>query len=160
MRVTSRPLKQFILPVMLVAASVANADNRDPDRDAIYGLVDRLVACWERASAQGLSELWQADGDIIVPDGSLLRGRNEIESFYSGVFAGGYGASAAIAPIGQLRFLSADVALIDGQFIVRRVLPANRQELPPERGFFSIIAQKVSGRWLIVAVREMEPLLD
>ena len=50
MRVTSRPLKQFFLPVMLVVASVANADNRDPDRDAIYGLVDRLVACWERAA--------------------------------------------------------------------------------------------------------------
>src|SRR6516162_4024784 len=128
---------------MNICSRSANADNRDPDRDAIYGLVDRLVACWERASAQGLSMLWQADGDIIVPDGSLLRGRNQIEKFYSGVFAGGYGASTAIAPIGQLRFLSADVALIDGQFIVRRVLAANSQELPPERGFFSIIAQKV-----------------
>jgi uncharacterized protein (TIGR02246 family) len=160
MRVTSRPLKHFILPVMLVAASVVNAENRDQDRDALYGLIDSLVACWDRADAQGLSMLWQADGDIIVPDGSLLRGRNQIENFYSGVFAKGYGTSTAFAPIGQLRFLSADVALIDGQFIVRRVLPANSQELPPERGFFSIIAQKVSGRWLIVAVREMEPLLD
>ena len=160
MRTTSRPLKRFILPVMLVAASVVNADNRDRDRKAIYGLIDSLVACWDRADAQGLSMLWQADGDIIVPDGSLLRGRNEIENFYSGVFAGGYGASTATAPIGQLRFLSADLALIDGQFIVRRVLPANSQELPPERGFFSIIAQRVSGCWLIVAVREMEPLLD
>ena len=70
-----------------------------------------------------------------------------------------YGASRAIATIGQLRFLSADLAPVDGQFIVRRVLAANNQELPPERGFFSIIAQKVSGRWLIVASREMEPLL-
>ena len=67
---------------MNICSRSANADNRDPDRDAIYGLVDRLVACWERADAQGLSELWQADGDIIVPDGSLLRGRNQIESFY------------------------------------------------------------------------------
>jgi hypothetical protein len=107
--------------------------------------------------------LWQSDGDMIVPDGSLVKGRNQIENFYSGVFsgvfAGGYGASTAIATIGQLRFLSADLALIDGQFIVRRVLSANNQELPPERGFFSIIAQKVSSRWLIVASREMEPLL-
>jgi hypothetical protein len=37
MRVTFRPLKQFILPVTLVAASAVNADNRDQDRDAIYG---------------------------------------------------------------------------------------------------------------------------
>jgi uncharacterized protein (TIGR02246 family) len=103
--------------------------------------------------------LWQADGDIIVPDGSRLKGRNQIENFYSGVFAGGYGASRAIATIDQLRFLSADLALVDGQFIVRRVLAANNQELPPESGFFSIIAQRVSGHWLIVASREMEPLL-
>jgi hypothetical protein len=107
--------------------------------------------------------LWQSDGDMIVPDGSLVKGRNQIENFYSGVFsgvfAGGYGASTAIATIGQLRFLSADLALIDGQFIVRRVLSANNQELPPERGFFSIIPQRVSSRWLIVASREMEPLL-
>ena len=159
MRATTWPLKQFILPVMLIAASVANADNRDPDRDAIYGLIDSLAACWNRADAQALSMLWQSDGDMIVPDGSLLRGRNQIENFYSGVFADGYGTSTAIATIGQLRFLSADLALIDGQFIVRRVLPANNQELPPERGFFSITAQKVSSRWLIVASREMEPLL-
>jgi hypothetical protein len=59
--------------------------------------------------------LWQADGDIIVPDGSRVKGRNQIENFYSGVFAKGYGASRAIAT--------------------------------------------VSGRWLIVASREMEPLL-
>jgi uncharacterized protein (TIGR02246 family) len=144
---------------MLVAASVVNAGNRDQDRDAIYGLIDSLAACWNRADAQGLSMLWQADGDIIVPDGSLVKGRNQIENFYSGVFAGGYGASTAIATIGQLRFLSADLVLVDGQFIVRRVLAANNQELLPERGFFSIIAQKVSGRWLIVASREMEPLL-
>jgi len=82
MRVTSRPLKQFFLPVMLVVASVANADNRDPDRDAIYRLIDSFVTRWDRADAQGLAMLWQADGDIIVPDGSLLRGRNQIESFY------------------------------------------------------------------------------
>ena len=155
MRTTSRPLKRFILPVVLVAASVVNAENRNQERDAIHGLIDSLVACWDRADAQGLSMLWQADGDIIVPDGSLLRGRNQIENFYSGVFAGEYGASTAIATVGQLRFLSADLALVDGQFIVRRVLPANSQELPPERGFFSIIAQRVSGRWVIVAVREM-----
>ena len=159
MRVTPRALKQFILPLMLVAASVVNAANRDQDREAIYRLIDSLVLCWDRADAQGLSMLWQADGDIIVPDGSRLKGRHQIKNFYSGVFAGGYGASTAIATVGQLRFLSADLALVDGQFIVRRVLAANNQELPPERGFFSIIARKVSGRWLIVASREMEPLL-
>src|SRR5215472_15435248 len=159
MRVTSRPLKQFILAPMLVAASVVNAANRNQDRDAIYRLIDSLASCWDRADAQGLAMLWQADGDIIVPDGSRLKGRNQIKNFYTAVFAGGYGASTAIATVGQLRFLSADLALVDGQFIVRRALAANNQELPPEIGYFSIIAQKVSGRWLIVASREMEPLL-
>src|SRR6516165_6977501 len=109
MRVTPRALKQFILPLMLVAASVVNAANRDQDREAIYRLIDSLVLCWDRADAQGLSMLWQADGDIIVPDGSRLKGRNQIKNFYSGVFAGGYGASTAIATVGQLRFLSADL---------------------------------------------------
>jgi uncharacterized protein (TIGR02246 family) len=150
---------QCALAVMLLAASAVNADSRDQDRYAIYGLIDSLVACWDRADAQGLSRLWQNDGDIVVPDGSRLTGRHEIEKFYSGVFAGGYGASTAVATIARLRFLSADLALVDGQFVVRRVLPANDQELPPETGFFSIVAQKVSGRWLIVASREMEPLL-
>jgi uncharacterized protein (TIGR02246 family) len=144
---------------MLVAASVVNADNRERDRDAIYGLIDSFVTCWDRADAERLSMLWKADGDIIIPDGSLIRGRNRIENFYAEVFAGGYSASTAIASIDQLRFLSADLALVDGQFTIRRVLAANNQELPPERGFFSIVAQKVSGRWLIVASREMEPLL-
>jgi len=100
-----------------------------------------------------------SDLSFRVPDGSLIKGRSQIENFYSGVFAGGYGASTAIATIDQLRFLSADLALVDGQFTVRRVLSANDQQLPPERGFFTIIAQRVSGRWLIVANREMEPLL-
>jgi uncharacterized protein (TIGR02246 family) len=144
---------------MLLASSVVNADNRDQDRDAISSLIDSLAACWNRADAQGLSMLWQADGDIIVPDGSLVKGRNQIENFYAEVFTGGYGASTAIASIDQVRFLSRDLALVDGQFVVRRVLSANNQELPPERGFFSIIAQRVSGRWLILASREMEPLL-
>jgi hypothetical protein len=115
MRVTFRPLKQFILPVTLVAASAVNADNRDQVVTRSTALIDSLVTCWDRADPRGLAMLWQADGDIIVPDGSRVKGRNQIENFYSGVFAKGYGASRAIAT--------------------------------------------VSGRWLIVASREMEPLL-
>jgi len=144
---------------MLLTASVANAANRDHDRAAIYGLIDAFVACWDGGDARGISMLWKADGDIIVPDGSLLKGRQQIENFYSGVFSGGYGGSTAIASIDQVRFLSVDLALVDGQFTVRRVLLATSRELPPERGYFSIVAQRVAGRWLIVANREMETLL-
>jgi len=84
LRVTPRALRRFLLPAMLVIASVVNANNREQDRDAIYGLIDSLAACWNRADAQGLSMLWQADGDIIVPDGSLVKGRNQIENFSPG----------------------------------------------------------------------------
>jgi hypothetical protein len=115
MRVTFRPLKQFILPVTLVAASAVNADNRDQVVTRSTALIDSLVTCWDRADPRGLAMLWQADGDIIVSRRKPGKGPER-----------------------------------DREFLLRRI----RQRIRCEQGIAT-----VSGRWLIVASREMEPLL-
>ena len=142
----------------LATATVANAGDRGTDREAILGLIDAFAAGWEHRDAHGLSMLWRTDGDFTVPDGTLLKGRTQIETFYAGVFATGYGGSRASAMIDQVRFLCADFAVVDGQIEVTGRF-ANKQELPPERGYFTAIVQKVSRHWEIVVNREMEPPL-
>lgn len=142
----------------LAAATLANAGDRSSDREAILGLIEAFAAGWGHRDAHGLSMLWRADGDFTVPDGTLLKGRTQIETFYASVFATGYGGSRARATIDQVRFLCADFAVIDGQIEITGRF-ANKQELPPERGYFTAIVQKFSRHWEIVVNREMEPPL-
>lgn len=144
--------------LMFLAATVANAGNRSGDREAIHGLLDDFVAGWDHRDAHGLSMLWRVDGDFTVPDGTLLKGRTQIEAFYASVFATGYGGSKASATIDQLRFLCGDLAVVDGQIQITGRF-ANNQELPPEKGYFTVIVQRASHHWEIVVNREMEPPL-
>jgi hypothetical protein len=57
MRVTSRPLKQFIVAVTLVAASVVNADNRDPDQLTNVSVWDSLEHAEQMSRFQPMLDL-------------------------------------------------------------------------------------------------------
>ncbi len=135
----------------------ATAHTRANDEAAIRNLLTNFTVHWHDSDARGLAMFWTPDGDFINPDGTYLKGRQQIQGFYAQAFSMGYAGSRATATVEHIRFLKPDLALIDGKFRISGAVTKDRQPLPVEKGYYTAVVKEESGRWWIVSNREMEP---
>jgi len=143
--------------LVILASYPAMAAAPDGNERAIKALLESFAAKWHDSDAHGLSMFWSADGDFINPDGLVLKGRREIEGFYSQAFSMGYAGSKAAATVDQIRWLKPDLALVDGAFEITGATGSDHRQLPAEKGRYTVVLKKENGHWWIVANREMEP---
>jgi hypothetical protein len=59
------------------------------------------------------------------------------------------------ATIESVRFLTPELAIVDGQWTITGARDTEGRELPPIKGRGVEVVQKKGGRWLFVATREM-----
>lgn len=139
-------------------ATPVHANTQLDDQMAIGKLIKNFSVLWHNSDAHGLARFWKPDGDFVNPAGLMLKGRDQIEAFYAEAFKMGYGGSTVDTTIDQIRFLTPDLALVDGEFIIKGASTSAHSERPAEHGYFTVIAEKVSGQWMVASNREMEPL--
>lgn len=155
---TIRSVSWCLMLAALVITPMAHATTHATDETAIRTLMASFTTRWHKSDAQGLSRFWIPDGDFVNPSGTVLKGRQEIAGFYAQAFSMGYGGSTATATINQIRFLTPVIAVVDGEFEIIGAPIREQRGLPAENGRYTVIVEKVSGRWFIVSNREMEPL--
>ena len=105
----------FTLLLAALIAMPAHATTQLADKTAIERLIKNFSVLWHDSNAHGLAMFWKPDGDFVNPSGMMLKGRKQIEAFYAQAFKMGYGGSTVDTTIDQLRFLTPDLALVDGQ---------------------------------------------
>ena len=109
---------------------------------------------WTNQDAERLAALWAGEGDIAHPDGSVERTSQVIRQNRAHLFTRQeYRASRHFLGIGQIRCLTADVAVADGKWDLREVVDANRKAVPPMDGLCTLVLKKSGGGWLIEAYR-------
>ena len=146
-----------MLLAVLIATPV-HASTQLDDQMAIGKLINNFSVVWHDSDAHGLAMFWKPDGDFVNPAGMMLKGREQIEAFYAQAFKLGYEGSTVDTTIDQLRFLTPDIALVDGEFTITGASTSDHKERPAEHGYFTVIAERVSGQWMVASNREMEPL--
>jgi uncharacterized protein (TIGR02246 family) len=134
---------------VLLAVSTALLEARS--LEAIRALPPRFVDRWSQADASGLAALFAPEGDLVIPTGATLAGRDAIEAFYSSVFASGYRGTRVEFALTGLRVFEERFAILDGSFAIVR---PDRGE---ERGRFCAILGKDGEDWRILGLREMVP---
>lgn len=144
--------------VLLLIGSPTFAKAETSDESKIKDMIAEFATAWHKTDAQALSMFWTPDGDFINPNGMVMNGRVEIQGFYAQAFAMGYAGTTASATVSKIKFLSSTMALVDGTFEISGRTGDNGESIPPESGRYSVILVKKSGRWWILANREMEPL--
>lgn len=140
------------LALVACARAPAEHSSRGADSAEIIKFIDAHAVTWNRHDARSVAELWHPDGDIR--DDSVISGRAAIEQRYAEMFAGRYKATTHSHPGGYtIRFLTPDVAILDGFAQVTGLLGPDGRELPPSGGPYTAVLTKVNGRWGIAALR-------
>ncbi len=133
----------------LVTGCLAAAEpaGREVDAAAIRAAAKMYVDALQRGEAKTLIDLWTTDGDIIDDAGQVLRGRETVAATTAGEPAGPRPEFRITET--NLRFVTADVAIEDGQ--VEVTLPGGGT---PLEGRFSATWVREAGTWKLAALRE------
>jgi uncharacterized protein (TIGR02246 family) len=118
---------------------------------SVRGLLGRALEGWERGDGQAFAEAFAADGDLILFDGMLTRGRGQIAFVMQRLFNGALKGSRIAASVMDLRFLDPDVALM---LTLGGVLLPGETQLPPDRQSIQAwVAARRAGRWQFASVQ-------
>jgi uncharacterized protein (TIGR02246 family) len=126
--------------------SAFNLARREAEVRALEAAYDEA---WNRADAEGLAAALSDDAIVVNPRGEVANGRAEFEGIMTRMFSGPFAGSTHESEIARIHFVTADVAVVDGEARVSGV----RGESSPITHAFTDVVVRRSGRWVIVALR-------
>lgn len=129
------------------AAAPAPAPARGADDAAVRAVIQAYTKAYNEAKPDALTALMTDDVELTDSDGIVTRGRKDVAAQYAAAFAEGQPVTLA-AQIETVRFLTADVAQIAGQFRL------GDEAALVDSGRFSILAVRQATAWKIAELRD------
>lgn len=136
--------------VVLVGSVYAAAPSND--ETTIRNTVDQAIKRLDNGDLTAIEEFWDEGADYVGVNGTLTKGRSQIQELFRHA---GKSTGQQTAVIEQIRFITPELATVDGTWTVTGARDANGQEIPPVKGRGFEVVQKKKGRWKFVATREM-----
>jgi uncharacterized protein (TIGR02246 family) len=126
--------------------------------EAIRKLYGQFVAAWNAHDPKQMASFYTIDGDTTEPDGMVAKGRDEVQKHFAEEHAAAFKDTEIKLTVDTVWFLAADVALVDGTYIVIGAVDPNGRPLPPRKGLLSSVLIKEDGTWHVAASRSMIPI--
>jgi uncharacterized protein (TIGR02246 family) len=122
--------------------------SHEADEKAIGDNRAAYARAFEAGDASKAAALWSADGELVQPDGHIIRGRAAIEKDLASFFAENGPAKIHIDQ-DSMRFPGPDVALESGKCRVTLTRTGAGSAVA-----YSIVHVKKDGKWYLATVRE------
>lgn len=124
----------------------------------IRKLYAEFTAAWNAHDPKKMASYWALDGDTIEPDGMVAKGRAEVERHFAEEQAVAMKDSTLKLTVDAVWFVTADVALVDGSYVVLNAHDPNGRPLPPRKGLVTSVVIREGGIWHVAASRSMIPI--
>jgi len=149
-------MRKLLVIWMLLAASAAvmgqelTETRQAAARAAIDAVLsERFIAGWNAHNAHLFASAFAADADFTNVRGIGVSGRDNIEKFHADVFARFFMHSHQSAQVQKIRFLNADIAVVDVRWQMSGALDPNGKTMPDRSGLLDLVFTFVNGEWLI-----------
>ncbi|MCB1133970.1 MAG: SgcJ/EcaC family oxidoreductase, partial [Verrucomicrobiae bacterium] len=146
-RIFAATLAIAAMPVLLAAQD----NDSDPNEAALAVLASRaqdFVDRYNQGDSAALAAHFVPRGEIVLADGGVVSGREEIKKFYDEVFAGEEDPKGALEA-GSVRFVTPGIAIEDGTFHVTK--PDGEIV---SHYYTAIQVQQNDGGWLTASIRD------
>jgi uncharacterized protein (TIGR02246 family) len=140
----------ILLPHSVLPFSTREDLREETAKEAIQEVIRRYVDARAKADPVATAALFTPDVDQLVSSGEWRAGRAAV---VTGTMASSQqNAGTRLITIDQIRFLTPEVALVDGRYTLTP--PAGA---PPRLMRTSLLLQKANSNWQISAIRNMLP---
>lgn len=136
---------------MALLALTAVRSEDDPNQanlDALAANAKSFVESYNKADSEALSKLFVPEGEIVLADGTVVTGRDEIAKFYADVFSGENKPRCALEA-GSVRFVTPGIAIEDGTLHVTK--PSGEVT---SHYYTAVQVKQDSGGWLTASIRD------
>jgi uncharacterized protein (TIGR02246 family) len=116
-------------------------------------MVDQAVARLNKGDVSALDDFWDENADCVGVDGTLIKGRAPMQAFFRKIAKSS--SAQQVPSIEQIRFITPELATVDGTWTVTGARGADGKELSPIKGRGFEVVQKRNGKWRFIATREM-----
>lgn len=116
-------------------------------------MVDQAVARINKGDVCAFDDFWDEDADYVGADGTLIKGRAQMKELF--LMMGKSRTGQQTASVEQIRFITPELATVDGLWTVTGARGADGKEFPPIKGRGFELVQKKGGKWRFIATREM-----
>lgn len=148
LRLPAVALVMSAIPVLVTAQDNAPADPNEAALATLASRATEFVASYNQGDSAALAGHFVPDGEIVLADGTVIAGRDEIQEFYDAVFADEHDPKAALEA-GSVRFVTPGIAVEDGTFHV--TLPGGEIV---SHFYTAIQVQQDDGGWLTARIRD------
>lgn len=137
-----------ILVTSLAMAGAQEDDTQKKDLAILSANAKSFVDAYNKADPEALSKLFLPSGEIILANGDMVSGREEIAEFYGDVLSGETKPRAALEA-GSVRFITPTLAIEDGTLHVTK--PSG--EITSHQ-YSCVQVKQADGTWLTASIRD------
>lgn len=146
-------MKRIIPPIVVAMITLALAraqedESHKADLDILSDNAKTFVAAYNKADSEGLAKLFLPSGEIILDDGEMVSGREDIVGFYNEIFSGPSKPKAALEA-GSVRFVTPTIAIEDGTLHVTK--PSGEIT---SHNYSAVQVKQADGTWLTASIRD------
>lgn len=142
-----------LFAISLCLSAICTASPNDEDERTIRTMVEQAISRLNKGDATAFDDFWDKDADYVSVDGRLIKGRSQIQVVFREMAKAGAGQQTVL--IEQVRFITPELATVDGSWTVTGARSADGKDLPPINGRGFEVVQKKDGRWRFIVTREM-----
>lgn len=129
----------------------------DSEKD-VRAFVLEFAETWTHADRpEDVAAYYAVDATHVNPQGEWVRSRAELVPYFAPLVAGRSDSFDAAFDIEAVRFVTDDVALVDGTIVIRGMRGRDGDIIPRLLERFAFVLKKTGGRWEITASRVMFP---
>jgi uncharacterized protein (TIGR02246 family) len=137
----------------------AGGPRMDLENDAeIRAVFKEFETGWNRHDTGAMASLWTIDGDHVEPDGRVAKGRDEVHALFLKEHQTVFKDSHLELNIETVWFMTQDVALVDGRYVLSGVSDPHGKAISPRNGKLTAVMLEERGRWWVAASRLMIPI--
>lgn len=134
----------------LAATSVAQAQTKS-DEEAVHNLPQAFAAAFNKHDGHRLGQIMADDIDFVTVGAMWLHGKPDFERYHTRIFNGRFhGIKIDVLQVAA-RFLRPDVAIVHWSWTVTGDKNPDGTARKRRYGIMTMVAEKRSGRWLVVA---------
>jgi uncharacterized protein (TIGR02246 family) len=139
------------ISILLTSLSMAGAqenESQKKDLETLSSNANAFVAAYNKGDPEGLARLFLPSGEIVLANGDMVSGKEEITDFYSEVLSGNEKPKAALEA-GSVRFITPTLAIEDGTLHVTK--PSG--EITSHQ-YSAVQVKQADGTWLTASIRD------
>src|SRR5687767_12325602 len=135
----------LVLMVAIATAALGDVPGKPEDEQAIRKVIRARELAWSNGDANGYKQLLTSDADISSATGRSASGSDAVLDLYSEQREGVYKGAITATSIESIRFIRADVALVNTNFRLTGLRTADGKALGERKGRLLIVQVKDQG---------------